>query len=312
MPSWKRCVICGKYYKNLSVDHIPPHSCGNKGRIRYNLLYLRTLTKNGRVSENGLKFETICERCNNELGAKYDKSFASFYNAILSSAKNGDPSAIWKGNPVLLAKSVFGHILAAKNVSDLCPEPKKDQASGKTVKDFLNYENSQKRHIFCNDDLDKEMRNYVRSNIFPKSVHLYAFYYPYENVIVCIQHCLPVPYPKESDSSVPEDCFMSGLYFYPVAFIATTSAFPQGTEILSLCQSNRTEISISFTSWTYEKIGKPKPFAWPCQTENPVLKNQTILFGDKCLSYSTIAIKENVRMKTFFSKSPKLANPKIR
>lgn len=293
MAGWKRCSICGKYYKSLSADHIPPHCCDNKGRIRYNLLYLKTLTKNGRVSENGLKFETICEKCNNTLGAKYDPTLSSFYKAVLSSIQKGETGAIWEGDPASLVKSVFGHILAAKNIANLCPEPKRGQISGDSIKRFINCQNSEKRDIFSNDQLDKEMRRYLNSNTLPKSIHLFAFYYPYKNAIVCVQHCLPVPCPKESDPSIPEDCFMSSLYFYPLAFIATTAIFSQGVDILDFCPSNKAKISIPFDSWNYINLGKPKPFAWPCQTENPVLKSQTMLFGDKQLSYSTIAIKEN-------------------
>ena len=63
------CRICGKY-GDLTDDHVPPKSCGNKGRTVF------SIGQNKLIIQNGFHCRTICSNCNNELlGCNLDKEY---------------------------------------------------------------------------------------------------------------------------------------------------------------------------------------------------------------------------------------------
>lgn len=117
-PKIGTCNICG-IYGDLTEDHTPP-----KGAVRISQVEMRHLidilsaekpTK-GRISQNGMKFRTLCARCNNELlGANYDLAFNRFTQNVNSylHSKIELPSTMYiKGKPQKIARALFGHLCA--------------------------------------------------------------------------------------------------------------------------------------------------------------------------------------------------------
>ena len=114
-----QCNICGDIGK-LTEDHSPPKSCVRPTAVQIRhiigLLADEGIEEKGRISQNGVKFRTICSRCNNKLlGHEYDPALAEFTervaNVLNSSLKL--PKVInVLGNPQKIMRAVFGHLAA--------------------------------------------------------------------------------------------------------------------------------------------------------------------------------------------------------
>jgi hypothetical protein len=118
-PKVGRCNVCGNVGP-LTEDHTPP-----KGAIRVKQVEMHHIARilnvarpspGGRFSQDGVKFRTLCARCNNEfLGAKYDPAFNEFSQAVglfLKSSLVLPPVTYVKGQPQKIARSLFGHLSA--------------------------------------------------------------------------------------------------------------------------------------------------------------------------------------------------------
>lgn len=113
------CNICGNIGK-LTEDHSPPKSCIRPKAVQVrhiiSLLADQGIQEKGRFSQNGLKFRTLCHRCNNELlGLRYDPAlaeFASRVSHVLSSSLRLPAVVSVLGRPQLIMRAVFGHLAA--------------------------------------------------------------------------------------------------------------------------------------------------------------------------------------------------------
>lgn len=110
-----QCNICGGV-GGLTEDHSPPKSCVKPTAVQIrhiiDLLADRGVEEKGRISQNGVKFRTLCSRCNNDLlGLRYDPALASFTNKasqILSSRLRLPDVMSITGNPQRIMRSVVG------------------------------------------------------------------------------------------------------------------------------------------------------------------------------------------------------------
>lgn len=70
----------------------------------------------GRISQNGVKYRTLCHRCNNNfLGTRYDPPFISFVNSIgqhLKSSLHLQELVHVRGQPQAILRALLGHISA--------------------------------------------------------------------------------------------------------------------------------------------------------------------------------------------------------
>lgn len=118
-PKHGQCNICGEVGE-LTEDHTPP-----KGAVRitqvemHHIVNLAAAEKpgsRGRVSQNGVKFRTLCKRCNNELlGANYDLAFNDLSQRISSylTAQLKLPKIMHvRAKPQKIARALFGHLSA--------------------------------------------------------------------------------------------------------------------------------------------------------------------------------------------------------
>ena len=118
-PKNGQCNICGDIGP-LTEDHTPPKGClkPTQVEIRHisSHLFSGPNTSRARRSQNGVKYRTLCARCNNEfLGAKYDPHFIAFVNttaAHLRTSSYLQHMVRIVGRPQAILRSLLGHISA--------------------------------------------------------------------------------------------------------------------------------------------------------------------------------------------------------
>lgn len=128
-----QCNICGETGP-LTEDHSPPKSCVKPTAVQIRhiveLLSGQGVVEKGRISQNGVKFRTLCHRCNNDLlGLCYDPPLASFtkqVSQLLSSYAALPATARIQGNPQRIMRAVFGH-LAAQGVDRYLKGPETEE-----------------------------------------------------------------------------------------------------------------------------------------------------------------------------------------
>lgn len=122
-----RCNICGALGK-LTEDHVPP-----KGSINPRKVGIRSLVqtvepvdpKIVQFSQNGVKFRSLCAKCNNHrLGKKFDPALNQFSRKVAQLLTNHSrlilPSRVdIELQPQRIARAVIGHLLAAEIREDM-------------------------------------------------------------------------------------------------------------------------------------------------------------------------------------------------
>ena len=192
-PKVGRCNICGEV-GSLTEDHTPPKGClkPTQVEIRHisSLLSQSSTPTRGRHSQNGVKYRTLCHRCNNSLlGARYDPPFIAFVNEISLLLKSSIylPSTLSiQGQPQAILRSLLGHI-AAQGVNRYLKGP-----------------------------LTEPMRDYILDETKPFPAGLCAYYWAYphrSHVMVRDAAFLDIP------SGNPFAIWL--LKFFPVAFLIT-------------------------------------------------------------------------------------------
>lgn len=113
------CNICGNDGA-LTEDHTPPKGCIKVGQVVVHhiteCLHLEKPKSKGRLLNNGVKYRTICSRCNNTLlGAEYDPEFISFVNQIgtyLKTELHLPPTLTVTTKPQRVIRALLGHLCA--------------------------------------------------------------------------------------------------------------------------------------------------------------------------------------------------------
>src|SRR4030042_5847231 len=197
------CNICNNYNK-LTFDHIPPKACINIIPIK---IYHSPDRKqdNYLISQNGLKFKSICSKCNNaRLGKLFDSELSILVNNIKKFAELKKNNIIITPDifsfnimPQRIGRAVIGHIL-----SSLPPENLTKNAHISLMqKYFMNY----------NEYLDN-------------SIEIYYWFYPYKDDIRLAWFSFPI------NLSSKELLFNYLLKFYPIAFLIIYSK-PEGIRV---------------------------------------------------------------------------------
>lgn len=113
------CNICGDQGP-LTEDHTPPKGSARITQVEMHhiaaLLCADKQRSRGRVSQNGVKFRTLCGRCNNSLlGTNYDPAFNDFSQRVSSYLKTALalPTIMHvRAKPHKIARSLIGHLCA--------------------------------------------------------------------------------------------------------------------------------------------------------------------------------------------------------
>lgn len=118
-PKQGQCNICGDEGP-LTEDHTPPKGATRIGQVEMHhiaeLLSAEKAGSKGRISQNGVKFRTLCKRCNNHLlGSNYDIAFNEFSKRVYSylSSPIELPKVMHiRAKPQKIARALFGHLAA--------------------------------------------------------------------------------------------------------------------------------------------------------------------------------------------------------
>jgi hypothetical protein len=112
------CNICQDKTAQLTEDHVPPKSC-----LVERLMQIvpfeharRGATSGLPISQNGLRFKTLCGKCNSLLGNTYDPALAAFCRAVRGRFGAASvPATKWSVwcQADLAIRSLFGHLIAA-------------------------------------------------------------------------------------------------------------------------------------------------------------------------------------------------------
>ena len=185
------CNICCKETKGLSVDYVPPKACPPVSercisKLTYQIVGDKSFSD--RFSQSGVQFKTICQKCNNHLGSKYDSQLADLSHKIQSFVETSvhlPDSFEVECFPNAVMRSVLGHILAAKTQTD------------EVVIDSL-------------------IRPCILDELvsIPSDIHIFYWIYPYDKIIILRDFAMPA---VRGRFNVPG--LFNMLKFYPIAFL---------------------------------------------------------------------------------------------
>lgn len=194
-PKDGRCNICGDIGP-LTEDHTPPKGCIRVGHVEIlhivNQLSATKPQRNSRKSQNGVKYRTLCHRCNNSLlGANYDIAFIAFVNAVgdlLRSSLSLPPTMFVRGKPQKIMRAVLGH-LCAQGVDRYLKGPDTEPL----------------RDYFLDDSLP-----------LPDWINVYYWAYPYQGQVL-VRDCAYL------DLVIEKPVLIWFMKFFPIAFLVTWS-----------------------------------------------------------------------------------------
>jgi hypothetical protein len=111
------CNIC-RHTRPLTEDHIPPKSCLIERLVQIEPFEhrLRSDAPELPISQNGLRYKTLCSVCNPLLGTRYDPALKALCDAVRGRFGPAFlPAPRWTTwcQPGLVIRSLFGHLLAA-------------------------------------------------------------------------------------------------------------------------------------------------------------------------------------------------------
>ena len=111
------CNLCrNKIVQGLSEDHVPPKCMGNKGKFHY-VNYLNFCTNSTvdyyGIFNGGIKYKTVCEKCNNEELYPFDVEIDKFVRAYHENKNKNNNVVEIECKPQLIIKGLIGHFLAA-------------------------------------------------------------------------------------------------------------------------------------------------------------------------------------------------------
>jgi hypothetical protein len=191
-----RCNIC-KRNSRLTWDHVPP-----KGSIDITPVEMESLldriaadpaTHRPTISQNGVKYRSICSDCNNRLGKLYDpvlNQFSKDVGQFLKSQLHFQQVLHLRTRPTALIRAVIGHLLAASSHPD-------SGIGSKSLLGFLFDENA----------------------VVPSGISVFYWVYPYASIAVVRDIAMNAV--RGSFGNVGG---FDILKFFPIAYIVTDLA----------------------------------------------------------------------------------------
>lgn len=186
------CNICGEHGR-LTEDHTPPKGCIKVSQVEMHHIVQHLsgeASAKGRISQNGVKYRTLCHRCNNNLlGTVYDPAFIAFINKIAIFIKT--PISLprlmtVRCQPQKIIRSLLGH-MSAQGVNRYLKGPKTE-----AIRDYL---------LDCSLPL-------------PLGIKIYYWLYPFGPHVMVRDAAL-------IDLRVGKPTAMWLFKFFPVAFLVT-------------------------------------------------------------------------------------------
>lgn len=205
-PDYGQCRICLRHSK-LTEDHVPP-----QGGIEIQAVEVenaldfisgRNLKRQFFISQNGVRFKTLCGICNNtELGRKYDpvlNDFAKAVNKYLNSRLVLPDVVTVETKPNSLMRAILGHLLAAKNKIE-------NLGFDKTVRDFV----------------------FDETKPIPNNINFFFWIYPYNLTVIVRDFAMPIIRGRFDEIGT-----FNLLKYSPVAYLITERDQYEGLQSLN-------------------------------------------------------------------------------
>ncbi len=187
-----RCNICLET-RQLSWDHVPP-----KNGIVLSSVEIKNIFKllagrpedNFHISQNGVKYRTICSQCNSKIGSDYDPILNDLNETVSKFLKSNlvlPRIQYFKTKPVRLIKAILSHLLSVKiNI------------------DEVTFDEAIRKFIFS------------ETETIPDSINIFYWIYPYDTTVIMRDFLIP---------AIPGDfssfTFSHLIKYFPLAFLIT-------------------------------------------------------------------------------------------
>ncbi len=263
-----RCNICGTKAK-LTWDHVPPKCCNNCYSIKVNSWVKGLPLENSyeKQYQNGIRFRTLCEKCNNELlGVKYDSELAQFTNQVTSIVTSSVILPAVINIPVKvnrLVRAICGHLLAAKDYyEDVCL-------------------------------IDKRLREYVENEKMSPLDDMSLLYWIYPYSTIALMRDVTVK-SFSNKYGFPEGT-ISIINSFPVAYILSTSIEHKCglIDLFKYCNDDIdavVNIPIDCHSCYFPNTEHLRPFLWPCNVSDEEDGVAFLLGNDESMNGSMVAM----------------------
>lgn len=236
-----RCNLCRRR-RRLTWDHVPPKGSISVTPVEQESVFRRIVGgpdhRHYRISQNGVKFQTLCGECNSFLGSRYDLVLSEFSQRLGELLKSDVqlPSVVQiRTQPTALMRGLLGHLLAAKVHID------------HTVPDDLF------RRFVCNEDA-----------LLPESVKVFYWVFPYPHVIIVRDVAMRAVRGRSGPWA-----FFNILKYFPLAYLITDLDAYEGLQELTvfrgLASDESAEVPIDLESMRHAD--------WPEVTDpgNPIM-----------------------------------------
>ncbi len=285
------CNICGKKTK-LTWDHVPPKSVKIGNGAYVNNLFsecMPTQTKYMRHYQNGIKYRTICQKCNGELLSRYDKAYAEFIKQL-------DVRLLEMSQDVLFGRNEYP-------ISTIIEF---DVQINKIIRSILGHFMAMKEYY----DTDTIVDNYLRYYFMDDSVklgnlNLYTWFYPY-CTIVNVRDVVVKGYFDTAEFYTHPHGFVSVMNAFPLAYLLSTETESgcnlddigaYSTSNIDEIVSIQLHISSAYYPGSYGisnermiKIGR-KALNWPVDIRDDVDGAVFVLGNEKLMDNSIVGIQ---------------------
>ncbi|MGE1198303.1 hypothetical protein ACQJ18_26825 [Priestia megaterium] len=248
-----KCNICLKE-ANLSWDHVPP-----KAGIKLTAVEQEPLMqylsgdyeeRTYKISQNGVKYRTLCPECNAKLGSYYDISLNNFAKEIgqILKSRVAFPKIIKiKTKPSHLVRAICGHLLAAKNEID-----------------FTTFDTSMRDFVF--NETKKVPDNYK----------IFYWLYPYSSTVVMRDTGI-----VNINKRVKKLGMINLLKYFPIAYMVTDlKEYEDLKELTSYCNEDiNEEVYIPID------LSQLKEYSWP-----EIVNKDSILFTGQAVHSGVYAL----------------------
>lgn len=236
------CNICGKE-ASLTWDHVPPKGITHGEAIIANTVFADLPDPNQYMKrfQSGIKYRSICQKCNNVLLGENDKVFQQFIDDVQKQIQSGillkEILVTVKINR--LCRAMIGHLLAAKNSyePDVIP--------------------------------DEKMRAYMlNSDAKLTDIELYTWIYPYNSIVIARDFVTKGFYEETHPAGMVSGVVTS----FPIAYMVTDQETDCGVDDLGAYTTNNiddmVEVKLHFETMYVKGTQNYKPFNWPINISN--------------------------------------------
>lgn len=229
------CNLCLKNTE-LTWDHVPP-----KGSVELSPVEMRDVMQSlhtpefqdrTTISQDGVKFRTICSSCNGMLGKEYDPVLNEFSKSIgqhLKSTLNMPSEINLNIKPQRLVRAVLGHLVSAKVEID-------------------------------GSRFDELVRSFIREKdlALPEDINVFYWVFPYSYQAVARDLMMPSIRGSYRSFSV-----FQAMKFFPVAFVVTDTNQYENLPCLTHYRNEKLDMEVEIKV----NLRNIKPPDWPDAAE---------------------------------------------